>query len=119
MAKIIISEKQEILLINSLLNEEYGFDYGEKRLLIKKHLDDNFMKGSSTEIINGKPTKIELVVMLGPDKAPVKTMSDKQLFEYLESEFQSIVPKSERTNFIKETMIAWYNNRISKNGNVI
>jgi hypothetical protein len=119
MANIIISEAQEMLLLNTILKEECGFDYGEKRLLIKKHLDNNFMKGSTTEIVNGKPTKIDLVVMLGPDKKPIKSMTDKQLFEYLESEFQNIVPREERTDFIKETMIAWYNNTLSRNGNIV
>ena len=121
---IIISEKQEQILINAMLQETItsGVDYCEARLYIKKFLDGKFLKGTTSSQFDehGNPKNEEVVVMVDKDKKPIKAMSDRQLFEYLEAqpEIIDILPKEERTEFLKETMIAWYENRINKNGTI-
>ena len=112
---IIINERQEQLIINNMLSED--LDYGERRLYVKKFLDDNFKKGSIDKMDdNGNPSKYEVVVLLTKDKKPVKTMTDKQLFYYLQSKFKDILPEEERDKFLKDTIRKWYQDKISKNG---
>jgi hypothetical protein len=111
----IITEHQEQLIINSLLSE--NLDYGERRLYVKKFLDDNFKRGTIDRMDdNGDPSKYEVVVLLTKDKKPVKTMTDKQLFYYLQSKFKNILPDNERDEFLKDTIKKWYSKRITKNG---
>lgn len=113
--KIIISESQEQVLINNLLHEEV--DYSEKRLLVKKFLDDNFQRGTMDRMDdNGNPEKYEVVVLLTQDKKPVKTMTDKQLFYYIQAKFKNILPERERDEFLKDVIKKWYNRKISKVG---
>ena len=103
--------------MNAMLKEE--FDYGNKRLLIKQHLDDNFQKGTIDKMDDsGNPAKQSVVVMLTKDKKPVKTMNDRQLFYYLQSHFNTILPEEDRDEFIKNTMIAWYDNKLNDNGDI-
>lgn len=117
--RIIISEEQEAMLLGMLMNESIS-DYCDKRLIIKKHLDDHFMRGSIPSMnADGHPVKQELVIMLGADGKPMKSMSDKQLFEYLSDTFKEIVPKEERDKFIKDTMIGWFNRDITRNGTIV
>ena len=112
---VIITERQEQLLINSMVNEE--LDYGERRLCVKRFLDDNFKKGSIDRMDDdGNPSKYEVVVMLTQDKKPAKTMTDKQLFYYLQSKFRDILPEAERDEFLKDTIRKWYSDKISRNG---
>lgn len=113
--KILITEQQEQILINNLFLEQ--FDYGEKRLLVKKFLDDNFQKGTIDKMDDkGDPDKYEVVIMLTTDKKPVKTMTDKQLFYYLQEKFKDILPEEERDDFLKDTIKKWYYDKISKVG---
>ena len=124
MRNIIINERQEMLLMNTILNEysdEYVEELGPKRLELKTFLDKNFKKGSYDIIDDkGNPSKMELVVMMQGQK-PLKSMDDKQLAYYIQShdKFRNILPKNDRDKFIKDTLIAWYRGKISKNGNII
>ena len=83
-----------------------SLDYGEKRLHVKNFLDDNFKKGTI------KNTNQEVVVSLEKNK----TMTDKQLFYYLQSKFKDILPEDERDDFLKDVIKKWYYKKISKNG---
>jgi hypothetical protein len=112
--KIIITEKQEQVIINKLLKEM--FDYSEKRLGVKKYLDDNFLRGSIDKMKDGRPGTEEVVILLTKDKKPVKTMTDKELFYYLQSKFRNILPEDEIDDFLKDTIKKWYYNKISKVG---
>jgi hypothetical protein len=115
--KLIITEQQEQVIMNAMLAEE--FDYGSKRLLVKKFLDDNFMKGNIDVMDdNGSPAKQSVVVMLTQDKKPVKTMDNKQLFYYLQAQFKNILPEEDRDKFIKDTMVAWYEGKLDNNGDI-
>lgn len=124
MRNIIINERQEMLLMNTILNEssdEYVEELGPKRLELKTFLDKNFKKGSYDIIDDkGNPSKMELVVMMQGQK-PLKSMDDKQLAYYIQShdKFRNILPKNDRDKFIKDTLIAWYRGKISKNGNIM
>ena len=124
MREIIINERQEMLLMNTILKESsdgYVEELGPKRLALKSFLDKNFKKGSSSTIDEKvNPSKMELVVMMQGQK-PLKSMDDKQLFYYIQSHdrFRNILPPNERDKFIKDTIIAWYKGKISKNGNII
>lgn len=121
MRNIIINEKQEALLMNTILKEssDYVEELGPKRLRVKKFLDSQFKRGSSAIIDKeGNPNKMEVVVMVQGDK-PLKTMDDKQLFYYVQSHFKDILPSDKRDDFLKKTIIAWYNKKINKNGNII
>ena len=47
----------------------------------------------------------------------VRTYTDRQLFDMLQEEFKDILPdKNERDSLIKKVLVAWYNNKIDKNG---
>lgn len=124
MSCIIINEKQETFLINKILKEstdDYVEELGPKRLELKKFLDSNFKKGSMDVIgDDGEPSKIGLVVMVRDGK-PIKSMDDKMLFYYIQSHkrFRNIVQRKDRDEFLKDTIIAWYNNEITKNGNIV
>ena len=119
-----INERQEVLLMNAILKEasdEYVEELGPKRLELKRFLDSNFRKGSIDKIgEDGDPSKVELVVMM-KDGKPLKSMDDKMLFYYIQSHkrFRNMVPKNDRDKFLKDTIIAWYNNEITKNGNIV
>lgn len=113
--KLIITEHQEELIINNILNE--NLDYCERRLHIKKFLDDNFKRATIDKMDDdGNPSKYEVVVLLTKDKKPVKTMTDKQLFYYLQSKFRNILPDNEIDSFLKDTIKKWYVKKITKNG---
>ena len=113
--EVLITERQEQILINHCLQEQ--IDYSEKRLLLKKFLDDNFQKGSIDVMNdNGEPSKTEVVILLTQDKKPVKTMNDEQLFYYLQSKFRDILPEEERDEFLKDTIKKWFYDKITKAG---
>lgn len=115
--KIIITEQQEQVMLNAMLNEQ--FDYCSKRKLIKDFLDSNFQKGTIDVMDdNGCPAKQNVVVMLTQDKKPVRTMDNKQLFYYLQAQFKNILPEEDRDGFIKDTMVAWYDGKLDKNGDI-
>lgn len=117
--RIIITERQEQLILSNMLNEEVLMqDYRNKRLAIKKYLEDNFLRGSEAAIKDGYPSKNEYVIMKVGNK-PTKVMTDKQLFYLLQDKFKHILPKEELNGFIKETMVAWYKKAINKNGNIV
>lgn len=115
--KVIITEHQEQVIINSMLNEE--LDYGNKRKLVKDFLDKNFQKGTIDVMDgDGNPSKQGVAVMLTQDRKPVKAMTDTQLFYYIQAQFKTILPETERDEFLKNAIIAWYNGKIDKNGDV-
>lgn len=117
MAKIIINEHQEEILLNLALQESYNQDYSAKVFRVKNYLDKNFMRGSIPQMDdNDMPSKQEVVIMLDGDGKPVKTMSDRQLFELLQDKFKDILPQEERDEWLKRVIISWYKKGISKDG---
>ena len=121
---IIITEVQENFLINKILKEEMLVqELGPKRLELVKFLDDNFKRGTTDPIRGeyGRPESSEVVVMLKDGKI-ITSMTDKELFEYIQMqpEFRNILSPKERDEFLKDSIIAWYNHKINpKTGNII
>ena len=115
---LIITEEQEQRIINALLKE--NLDYCENRLSVGKYLDDHFVKGHTTGVgEDGLPADTDIVVMVSKDKKPVKSMSDRQLFYHIQNKFKDILPSDERDQFLKDTAIAWYNGKLSRNGTIV
>lgn len=116
--KIIISEKMESQLIDLLIEDSIYYPEPDKVLLIKKYLDNNFAKASVDEVSpEGYPIDVPMVGMKNSAGHPVKNMTDKQLFYFLQDKFKDILSdKSKRDKFIIQVMKDWYNNKITKDG---
>ena len=101
---------------DELIKESYV--QPEKVLLIKRYLDDNFVRADMPIIgDDGYPKTIKLVGMKGADGNIVKNMTAKQLFYLLQDKFKGVYgDKKKRDAFIKQTMIDWYNKKITKDG---
>ena len=114
MKTIYITEKQEKVLIKAMIAEEVG-GWSDKVGVVKKFLDDNFSRASSTIMgRNGLPTNQEIVVWLDSNKKVIKTLTDVQLFYVLQSQFKKILPnRNERDKFLKQVIKDWYNKKIS------
>ena len=129
MKKIIINENKRDLLFSVILNESLtDGDKSDKVLQIKDFLDSNFSKANSdTESFdeNGNRKVKSFAALLDSSKNVLKLMTDKQLFDLLQEKFKKILPNSnssernERDNFLKKVLIAWYNDRITKEGSIL
>ena len=96
------------------MSEEVG-GMSDKVDVIKKFLDDNFTRATTTVMgDNGLPETKGIVLWLDADKKPVKTLTDVQLFYVLQSQFKTIIhDRDERDKFIKQVIKDWYNKKIS------
>lgn len=122
--EIIINEVQEPLAMQGTLErimEESTpmQEEGQKRLIVKDFLDKNFVKANIASPTYGSiPKNQSIVVMVDTTKKPIKSLSDVQLFYLLQEQFKNILPIQQRDEFLKQTIIAWYNNKITRNGNL-
>lgn len=122
--EIIINESQETLAMQGALERimEASIptqEEGSKRLIVKDFLDKNFVKANIASPTYGSiPKNQAIVVMLDTNKKPVKSLSDIQLFYLLQEQFKNILPIQQRDVFLKQTIVAWYNNKITRNGNL-
>lgn len=119
--KLIISEKSRNILFKRLIQEEMN-GWSDKVEIVKKFLDDNFLKATnSTTGENGRPKLHDIVIWVDKFKQPRQYMSDVDLFYLLQDEFKTILPTDEdgghtsRDNFLKQCIKDWYYNKISKN----
>lgn len=129
MKKIIINENKRDLLFSVILNESLtDGDKSDKVLQIKDFLDSNFSKANSdTESFdeNGNRKVKSFAALLDSSKNVLKLMTDKQLFDLLQEKFKKILPNSNssernvRDNFLKKVLIAWYNDKITKEGSIL
>lgn len=115
--KIIINESAEKILIKQIINEA---NYSDKVSLVKKFLDDNFLKASNSIIgDNGRPKNQGIVIWVDSFKQPKQYMTDVDLFYVVQDEFKNIVSdKNDRDKFLKQCIKDWYHNKISKNNNL-
>ncbi len=115
--KVYFTESQTKYIANKL-NEGKYYINPEKVLLISKYLDKNFVRASMPVISDeGYPSNVRIVGMKGTDGKVVKNMTAKQLFYLLQDKFSGIyADKKKRNSIIKQTMIDWYNKKISKEG---
>lgn len=122
--KIIINEVQEPLAMQGtlerIMEESMPMqEEGQKRLMVKDFLDKNFVKANIASPTYGSiPKNQSIVVMVDTNKNPIKSLSDIQLFYLLQEQFKNILPIRQRDVFLKQTIIAWYNNKITRNGNL-
>lgn len=116
MVTIKITERQERLILKSVLDEEYG-GWSDKVKTVKDYLDQHFSRASATLIgDDGKPENKEVVAWLDDNKQIVKTLTDVQLFYVIQDEFKNIISDKEaRDNFLKQVIKDWYSHKISKN----
>lgn len=123
MKKIIINENQFDTL-KALLSKTTGkYSYSpEKVLIVKKFLDDNFVREAFPNGIgtNGLPCNIPVVRVI--DKTTKQKgipMFDEQLLGLLDNEWQNMFTDAEeRIAFLKQVMKDWYYNKIDNNGSL-
>ena len=114
--KVYITESQ-FQQIKSLLKEDFFIDT-EKVNIVKKYLDDNFVKGGiSCMDEKGYPKTLPIVGLKGTDGQVMKNMTDKQLFYMLQDKFSNIYSNhNQRDKFLQQIIKDWYYDRISKQG---
>ncbi len=113
--KIIINERHEEKLVKIIKEETL---YLDKVLRIKRFLDSHFSRADYQQVDDntGMPSKKQVAVWMSGNEA-VRTYTDTQLFEMLQEVFKDILPdKKERDMLLKNVLVAWYNNKIDKNG---
>lgn len=116
MPKILINETTEKQLLTYLISEAF-IPKTELVLTIKEYIDKNFARQMIDDIEDGYPKKIPSIVMLSVDKQPLKTMSLSEFLMLLDDKFHGIIKNdSDRKKFLKQVIIDWFNNSISKDG---
>lgn len=97
------------------------YGYANKVNIIKNYLDKNFIK-ADFESLNDKGDleKQNLVIMLDSRKQPTEhRLTLEDLYYKLQYKFQKILAnKEERNKFIWNVINDWFNNKISKYGNL-
>ena len=113
--------------IDELLNKKYvrenkkdkiNENYINKVSVVKKFLDNTFVKADMSTINDeGLPQKKPIVGMKDNNGNVVKNLSPQQLFYLIQNKFKHIyLDKEKRDKFLKQIIIDWYNNKISKEG---
>jgi uncharacterized UPF0160 family protein len=113
--------------IDELLNKKYvrenkkdkiNENYINKVSVVKKFLDNTFVKADMSTINDeGLPQKKPIVGMKDNNGNVVKNLSPQQLFYLIQDKFKHIyLDKEKRDKFLKQIIIDWYNNKISKEG---
>ena len=100
------------------LHESSNYVDTNKVLLLTNYLDNNFVRAKVPIMgTDGYPSTKEIVGMKGTDGQIIRNMSAKQLFYLLQDKFKGIYDdKKKRDALIKQTMIDWYNRKVSKDG---
>ena len=118
MKKIIINESKRDVLLSAILNESLlGGDQSDKVLLVKDFLDKNFSKASSNNGLfdeNGNRKTASFVALLDNSKNVLKLLTDRQTLPN-----QTDDDKKQRDKFLKKVLIAWYNDKITKQGSIM
>lgn|SRR5574344_772199 len=116
---ITINENKENMLIKHIIKEEIeNVGWGNKVLTVKKYLDKNFVRTSSSVIGNdGQLGKDETVAWVDDKGKVLKILSDKEVFYMLQEKYKNILSnKDERDKFLKQIIKDWYAKKITKNG---
>ena len=100
------------------LNESSNFVEPQKVLLVKKYLDDNFVRAAiPVKLGNGDIVNKAIVGFKGPDGQPAENLSIRNLFWKTQDKFKNIyADKNKRDQFLKQVITDWYNKKISKEG---
>lgn len=114
--RVIITEDMEMRMLKHIFTESI-IPGKEKVLRVKEYLDSNYSREVSDDIDdNGNPKEVHSVYFMikGQPKEPL--LFPKLLIK-LEDEFPSLFKdKEDNRKFLKQCIIDWYNNKISKEG---
>ncbi len=89
--------------------------YNDKIELVRKYLDNNFMRASIEK--NGE--NIGIFVKLNNHLPTEKSFWKQDVLDILDKEFNNtITDKKERDGFLSQLLDDWYNNKISKYGSL-
>ena len=110
---IIITENQL-----SFIKENLSTPTTEKILLIKKFLDQNFIRAKQSTIgVNGKNVDTPIIAQIDANNNVLKNYSIQQLFELLQDKYEHLYfDTDKRDKLIKQIIIDWYNKKLSKEG---
>lgn len=116
--KIYITEEQEQMLVGHLVMETRFPINPTQVLIVKEFLDKNFQPCKLNEFgANGVPIATPIVQIKGPDGQPVKGLTARQLYDYLEPQFANMFSdKIHMSKFLVQVIKDWYYNRITKEG---
>ena len=111
MKTIILSENGFDRINKSIIEESYG----DKVEIVKKYLDNNFMRATFEK--DGE--NVGIFVKLSNHLPTEKSYWKQDVLDILDREFYKIITdKKERDGFLSQLLDDWYNNKISKYGNL-
>lgn len=111
MKTIILSENGFNKINNAIIEESYIY----KVELIKKYLDNNFMRATFEKDGENVGIFVKIINHLPTEKSYWK----QDVLDILDKEFNNIVTdKKERDGFLSQLLDDWYNNKISKYGSL-
>ena len=121
MKTIIISESKSKEFIRRITENALNESYSDKVLVVKKFLDNNFIR-SNVENLRDDGTVGQKGVVVLKDSAgqpTEKTFTDIQLFYLVQDKFKKILSKDNgRDNFLKQIIKDWFYGKISKYGSL-
>ena len=111
MKTIILSENGFNRINNAIIEESYS----DKVELIKKYLDNNFMRATFEK--DGE--NVGIFVKLSNHLPTEKSYWKQDVLDILDKEFNNtITDKKERDGFLNQLLDDWYNKKISKFGSL-
>ena len=111
MKTIILSEDGFNKIIYAIIEESYS----DKVELIRKYLDNNFMRATFEK--DGE--NVGIFVKLSNHLPTEKSYWKQDVLDILDKEFNNtITDKKERDGFLSQLLDDWYNNKISKYGSL-
>jgi len=111
MKTFILSENGLEKVKDKILQESYS----DKVELVKKYLDNNFMRATFEK----DGDNIGIFVKLSNHLPTEKSYWKQDVLDILDREFNNLVTdKKERDGFLSQLLDDWYNNKISKYGSL-
>ena len=111
MIKIILSENGFRKINNTIIEESYS----DKIELVKKYLDNNFMRATFEK--DGE--NVGIFVKLSNHLPTEKSYWKQDVLDILDKEFNNtITDKKVIDGFLSQLLDDWYNNKISKYGSL-
>ena len=111
MKTIILSENGFNKVNNAIIEESYS----DKVELVRKYLDNNFMRATFEK--DGE--NVGIFVKLSNHLPTEKSYWKQDVLDILNKEFNKIITdKKERDGFLSQLLDDWYNNKISKYGSL-
>ena len=111
MKTIILSEDGFNKINNAIIEESYS----DKVELIRKYLDNNFMRATFEK--DGE--NVGIFIILSNHLPTEKSYWKQDVLDILDKEFNNTVTdKKERDGFLSQLLDDWYNNKISKYGSL-